>query len=282
MKEKVSLSKIVMIGLLFILVLISFLNFTKIEGTILLSPLDEDGNLETAIQDYTGEGFSFFLTKQLSETTLTSNASKGDMTINVLSTVNCTNFKAINIYDDESYYQGLILSTTATTINLTSNLDRDWDLSNTIVECAEWDLSTVDGSAAEEIFKINPPTNRSWHITNTIIKITDNSDWDLSKFGGGSPLSNGISGRITDGYEKDLFLIYDNSGFSLRGFDIVDFAKAPAGVYGFTGSLDFRKIYGNVIQLDGKTFDQWQAVVRDDLTTQTEIAITINGHYIND
>jgi len=261
-----------------LIIIVSFL-FSGCVTDVAVFPYDV---VDVSIQDYTGEGFSFFLTKTLSEPILLNNISIGDLYITVDSVVNCTNFKAINIYDNESYFQGLILSASGNIINLSSEVDRNFSTTNTYIECAEWDLSTVDGTNNEEIFKIRPPTNKSWHITTTIIKITDNLDWDLSKFGGGAPLTNGISGRITDGYEKDLFLIYDNSGFALRGFDVQDFAKAPAGVYGFSALLDFKKIYGNVIELNGQTNDEWQAVARDPLISQTEIAITVNGHYTTD
>lgn len=243
-------------------------------------PTDVDGNVPISVQDYTGEGFSFFLTQELANTTLTNNASKGDLTINVTNATGCIVFDAINIYDNESYFQSLILSTTATSITMNSELDNDFDISNTYVECAEWDLSTSDGSITPEFFKISPPTNRTWHIVSTAINILDDSPMDDSRFGGGPALTNGISGRVTDGYSKDLFLIYNNNGFFLRGFDKSYQDKAPAGLYGLNAILFLRDVYGIVVELDGSTRDVWEAVNRDDLTTQEEIGITVNGHYV--
>lgn len=248
-------------------------------GCSISAELETAGEFDVSIQDYTGEAFSFFLTMPLQYTSLTQSASMGDTTIFVSDTTNCLVFDAIDIYDNDRYFQSLILSKTANTITMNSDLDRDFNLTDTTIKCGEWNLATSDGSITPETFLISPPNNENWHIISTIIKITDNSDWDLSKFGGGSALTNGISGRITDGYEKDLFLIYDNSGFSLRGFNVQDFEKAPAGVYGFTGILYFKDIYGAVLPLNGSTNDEWQAINRDDLTNLLEVAITVNGHY---
>ena len=272
--EKLNLSwKIILISITFIL-------FSGCSGLIGTATIE--GGVDVNLQDYTGEAFSFFLTMPLQYTELTQDAFNGNFTLYVNDTTNCNVFDAIDLYDNESYFQSLILSKTATTITMNSELDRDFNFNNTIVKCGEWNLATSDGSINQEVFLITPPSNVSWHVVTTMIKITDNSDWDLSGFGGGVALTNGISGRVTDGYDKDLFLIYDNSGFSLRGFEVKDFDKAPAGVYGFVGTLFFKDIYGAVVELNGVTNDEWQAVNRDDLTAQTEIAITINGHYTTD
>jgi len=239
-------------------------------------------NIDVNVQDYTGEAFSFFLTRVEATPKLQVDIIKDNKTIVVDDTTGCVVFDAINIYDDESYFQSLILSTTATTITLNSQIDRNFSTSNTIIECAEWDLSTSDGSVTPETFSIRPPMSRTWHVISTVFNCLDNSDWDTSTFCGGPALTNGISGRVIDGYQKDLFLIYNNNGFLLRSFDLEDYPKAPAGLYGLNAELIFRDKYGAVVELNGDTNDTWQAVNRDDLTNINEIAITINGHYTDD
>lgn len=241
--------------------------------------LTEDGDVPVAIQDYTGEAFSFFLTKVNATPSLQTDIVKDNKTIIVNSTVGCVPFDAINIYDDNSYFQSLILSTTATTITLNSQIDRNFSTANTIIECAEWDLSTSDGSVTPETFSIRPPMNRTWHTISTVFNCLDNLAMDSAKFCGGDSLTNGISGRVIDGYQKDLFLLYNNNGFKLRGFDLEYIDKAPAGVYGLNAELIFKEKYGAVVELNGNTNDTWQAVNRDDLTDQNEIAITVQGNY---
>jgi len=238
--------------------------------------------LDVSIQDYMGEAFSFFLTKTLSNPILTSDIAQNDLVIDVDTTTGCTNFKAVDIYDDKHYFQGLVKSVTATTITLTSMVDADFSTSNTIIKCGEWDLSTSNGIITPEIFSITPPTNSSWHIISTVFNCLDNTVMDSATFCGIPALTNGISGSVIDGYTKDLFLIYNNNGFVLRGFDLEYIPKAPSGVYGLNSKLIFKDNYGAVIELNGNTGDTWRAINRDDLTSISEIAITVNGHYITD
>lgn len=244
-------------------------------GTSLVT---DKGDIPVMIHHYTGESFSYFLTMVINSTTLTENAYVGNETVYVTSTSGCTVFDAINIHDDENYFQGIIQEVGIDHINFTSKLDRDFNISNTVVQCAEWDLSTTDGSIEEKIFSIEAPANKIWHISSTIINILDGSPMDSATFGGRTALTNGISGRIVDGYTKEMFLIYNNNGFNLRGFELNYIDKAPSGVYGLNAVLKFEESYGAMVRLDGKTNDQWQAVNRDDLTSQEQIAITVNGH----
>jgi len=236
--------------------------------------------VDVAIQDYTGESFSFFLTNAKQYTVLTENISKDSTKIFVNDTTNCEIFDAIDIYDNDSYYQSLILNKTLNYITLNTEIDKNFSNENTIIKCGEWDLSTSDGSTSQEIFSITPPYNSTWHITTTAINILDNKPMDSSLFGGELSLNNGISGRIVDGYTRTLFIIYNNNGFFLRGFDIDYISKAPAGVYGFNAILDFKKVYGAVIELNGNTNDTWEGVNRDNLLELDEVAITIMGHYV--
>lgn len=254
-------------------------NETNLVPIEIISPLEDNGAIPVNPQDPTNEPFSFFLTRVEDTPSLTIDIIRDDTTITVNSTTRCIPFDAINIYDDKSYFQSLILSTTATTITLNSQIDRNFSITNTIIECAEWDLSTSDGSITPETFSITPPSNRSWHVISTVFNCLDNLAMDSSKFCGGSALINGISGRVIDGYQKDLFLIYNNNGFKLRGFDLDYIDKAPAGVYGLNAELIFKEKYGVVVELNGNTSDTWQAVNRDDLTNQNEIGITVAGHY---
>ena len=244
-------------------------------GTSLVT---DKGDIPVMIHHYTGESFSYFLTMVINSTTLTENAYVGNETVYVTSTSGCTIFDAINIYDDENYFQGIIQEVGIDHINFTSKLDRNFNISNTVVQCAEWDLSTTDGTIEEKVFSIEAPTNKIWHISSTVINILDDSPMDSATFGGRTALSNGISGRIVDGYIKEMFLIYNNNGFNLRGFELDYIDKAPSGVYGLNAMLKFEESYGAMVRLDGETNYQWQAVNRDDLTSQEQIAITVNGH----
>jgi len=230
------------------------------------------------ILEIADESISYYLTYQLANTTLTVSANKGDRIINVSSAVNCLPFDALNIYDDNNLFQSLIESVTANSITIKQELDDDWNLSNTIVECAEWDLSTSDGSITPVSFIAKPPSNVTWHITSTVFTCLDNTVMDSAKFCGIPALSNGIIGRLVDGTQKSLFLINNNIGFRQRGFTWDDIDRAPAGVYGSFFELVFPVKYGTIIETIGHNNETWEALNQDDLTGISEVSITVQGH----
>lgn len=240
-------------------------------------PLDDYG-VEVSVQDYTGDSISFFMTNKLQETTLTSDLIASDSTAEVVDSTGCVVGDALDLYDDNYYFQSIIREVVGNTITFTPPSDYNFNSSNTVVVCGEWNLN-VDGSVNPVNYTINPPLNRSWDIKSMGMQFTDNSDWDINTFGSRSSLTNGFVFSKGDGIKKELFLIYDNGGFALRGATITNFEKAPSGKYGFNVDLNLMYVYGAFIMLDGSDNQELIATVRDDLTNQDEIAITIRGHY---
>ena len=59
-------------------------------------------------------------------------------------------------------------------------------------------------------------------------------------------------------------------------------AKVPAGVYALQARKNIRTINGNVIALNGATGDQFQVIVRDDLTALTEFSVQVHGYIVED
>jgi len=224
---------------------------------------------------------SLFLTHSLVNTTLLNDESMDSITVNVVNTTGCIPFDAINIIDKKNYFQALITSITANTITMDMPLDVDFNAVDTKVQCAEWDLSKTDGSITPVEFSIQPPKNATWHLTSTVITILDNKEMDSSLFGGIPSLTNGIIGRFTNEHKKNLFIIYNNNGFVLRGFDLKYIEKSPAGVFGLNANLNGMDTFGTVINLHGGTYERWGSINQDDLTGLTEVAITVNGHNVN-
>ena len=233
--------------------------------------------IDVSIQDYTGEIQSYFLTYILKETTLTSNAMINGNQINVVDTTGCNMGNAVNIYDDRSFYQGLIISLTATSINLTPPLDKSFMQANSFVECGDTNMA-YDGLTTPRVYSIHPPTNVSWDITSSVISILDNTIMDSAKFGGIPALSNGFLIRTVDGTTKNLLLAYNNNGFKLRGFEVDYIDRAPSGVYGLNAFIDVKRAYGAVFRIDGRLNDTMETLIQDDLTGLTRMVMTINGH----
>lgn len=266
---------LVICSLIIAVTIIFTVAYPKIVYPIL--PKDDYG-IETSIQDYNGRIVSFYLTKELQKTTLSEDAFLDERAVNVTDSSGCLVGDAIDIYNHNYYFQGIITSITGNEITFTPQLDVNYNASSSFVKCGEWNMN-VDGSVTMQEFYINPPMNASWDIESIGMQFKDDKDWDINTFGSRSSLSNGFLVLVEDGQNKDLFLIYNNGGFALRGGVLQNFEKAPSGLYGFNVDLEFATKYGSILALYGYDDDRLVAQINDDLTSQTEIAMTIRGHY---
>ena len=225
--------------------------------------------------------FSYFLTKELQLTNLTETVAIGDFNATVVDSTGCVAGDAIDIWDDTNYFQGIITDVVGNTISFVGSTVHSYEIENTTVKCGEWNMA-IDGSVTKQTFSINPPNKVDWDIESCAIQFKDNSDWDINTFGSRTSLDNGFTAGIKDGETTRFFLIYNNGGFALRGFDITNIEKAPSGLYGFTANLDFEKRNGAIPVLVGSTGDEFTANVNDDLTSQTEVAFVVRGHEKDD
>lgn len=267
-------------SLLFIFLVMVLFSGCTYYDTIVEFPFDEEGNMEVSIQDYTGEIQDYFYINVLQSTTLINNVIKNSNKINITNPTGCLVGDAVNIYDDKSYFQGIITNTVGNEITFTPRIDKEFSLSNTIIKCGEWNMA-VDGSVSPVNYCVNPPTNVSWHVISGVFYILDNSAMDDGLFGSRTSLSNGLSLSVNDGYMKNLFLIYNNAGFNLRKYDKEYTDKAPSGQYGMIASINYKEKYGAIIELNGNTNDTFCYTISDNLLSQNEIASTIGAHTTN-
>lgn len=262
--------------ILFSLTFISSFNFEG-DGVKIISPVDEYG-VEVSIQDYNGETISLFISRMLQLTNLTSNLSIGNKTAYVYNSTNCLVGDAIDIYDNDRYFQGIITGVSGNAINFTPEIDRNYFKNDTVIKCGEWNMN-ANGAITPINYYLNPPMNKAWDIESIAMQFIDNADWDINTFGSRTALSNGFTVSIGDGQPKELFLIYNNGGFTLRGGEIQNFDKSPSGSYGFGVDMMFEPKYGAVLKIDGKNNEKIIATIRDDLTSQEQIAFVVRGHY---
>lgn len=266
--------------LLFSFNLISAFNFEG-DGVKIVSPTDKYG-VEVSLQDYTGRLVSFYATYPLKITNLTTNIYVEDTNITLYNTTGCALGQALDIYDKNNYYQGLIKAINGNTITITPEIDYNFtDLENTVAKCGITNLN-VNGLTQKYEFYISPPTNKKWHIESIGMGFNDNLDWDMSTFGSRTALNNGFIVETENGELNELFLIYNNEGFLHRGFTLQNIEKAPAGVYGFSADLEVNTKYRTIIELDGSKNEKIIAEVQDDLTSQSSIRFIIRGHYVNE
>jgi hypothetical protein len=260
-----------------IIIIIGF----SIEKTTLTNnikiPTEENGGIPVNIQDYNGKLVSLFLTQEAQITTPTSEILENTNNITVNNATGCLVGNAIDIYDNNNYFQGIIINIIGNNIIFTPKIDTNYG-QDTEIKCGAWNMN-VNGEVNEQEFYIKPPKNTEWDIESIGMQFIDNADWDISTFGSRSSLTNGF---VLTSANRELFLIYNNGGFSLRGGVLTPFTKAPSGKYGFVVDLEFEKKYGSVLKLNGKYEEKIITKIRDDFSSQEEIAIVIRGHYKND
>lgn len=225
-------------------------------------------------------GFNLYLCSQLAQTTLASNSTLNANTIVVTSATNITTGKAINIVQGARIFQSLVTNVSGTTITIASPLDYAYTAGATVC-VGDWNLNK-NGSVTPVTFAVQPPPNAKFHITAISITMTDDASMDDSKFGSLTALTNGLIARRIDGSTANYFLITNNSGFYQAGYNTDYPTKVPSGVYAFRARKDLLATNGNVIALDGTTNDQLQFIVRDNLTTLSEITVSVHGHIVED
>ena len=225
-------------------------------------------------------GFNLYLCSQLAQTTLASNSTLNGTTIVVTSATNITTGKAINISQGARIFQSLVKAVSGTTITIASPLDYAYTTGATVC-VGNWNLNQ-NGSVTPVTFAVQPPPNAKFHITAISVTMTDDATMDDSKFGSLTALTNGLIARRIDGSTANYFLITNNSGFYQAGYNTDYPTKVPSGVYAFRARKDLRNTNGNVIALDGRTNDQLQFIVRDNLTTLSEITVVVHGQITED
>ena len=141
------------------------------------------------------------------------------------------------------------------------------------------DDMAVDGSVTNQTFEIAPPVDQIWRISQWAIFIQDEKGFDITSYGNGSALTNGMLIQGTfGGVTSDLL-----------PFPI----KSTADIISVTYEMDL-KTFGNnddvlvarwrftdcgqFVRLDGSQGDKLQVVIRDDMTFLDKQIITAQGY----
>ena len=237
-------------------------------------------NVDVFIQDQTTEVIDYYFTRVINTTSLTAIAIIDEQNVSVSDTAGAGIGRAINIYDDDSFFQGMITGVGVDNISFNAPLDKAFSL-NSIVEFAEWNMA-VDGGTSSKEYSVCSVRNKQWDIVRSLFSITDNAAMDTSLFGGIPALTNGVLLRLSDGYQKNIFVIRDNSGFAERNYDNTYSSKAPAGFYGFISRRTFggQDKNGVVLRLNGATDDCLKIIINDDLTDLIKFAAIAQGHVV--
>lgn len=261
-------------------------------NTKIVSPLESNGAIPVNIQDQTSPSFTLFLNKTLDTITVLANTSIDDETIDIETTgVVPVVGNYICLKELSRFFQARIISVTPIagnqyTLGLEVPLDFDY---TTAGGCS---ISTIDmnidASGTQSVFKVSPvglEAGIQWDITKIRMIIEDVSAMDSSTFGGISGgLTNGIYGRIVNGSTYNFGNVKKNGDFSDRGFTNIYDEKAPSGVHSLTSSKQYagQSEMGVTIRLSRDTNDEFQVILRDDLTDLTKFRIMVQGHVVTD
>jgi hypothetical protein len=249
---------------------------------------NQPGSIPTAsnplpvnIQDKTSEIIDLYVCKINGTTNPTSGINVDDKQVTVANNTGAVVGDCINIQENGHYSQSIISNVAGNIISFSSPIDYAYTTS-AIVYFGEWDLATANGSVTPQIFHICPPDGVKYDIYAISISIEDNTVMYESKFGGITALTNGLIGRVTDGYTKNLFLVTNNGGFREYGFITEYPDKVPTGSYAFWGNKQISRDNGVAIRLNGTTEDKIEIIVQDDLTGLSKFAITVHGHVVTE
>jgi hypothetical protein len=247
--------------------------------------VETNGALPVNLQDQTTDLVDLYLHKHTGESaTISSNTAIDDYVISVNAGYTTTAGELVCIKEGTNYYQGTVISNTATTVTLDTPLDYAFTTAASFT-FSDHDLSVAGSAATPLIFHIQPNAGVKWDIVRIMLYIEDDVAMDDGKFGGISALTNGVVLRKKDGSYHNIFNVKTNGEFAQRAYDRDYVAKPPAG----TGhSMIVRRTFGGqskngvVIRLDGDTPDELEVIIRDNLTGLSHFHVIAQGHVVTD
>jgi hypothetical protein len=257
--------------------------------TTIINTLQDSINV--FIQDQTTEIIDLHFSKLVQAYTIVTDTNVDDTSVTINAGAEPTDGNTVCFKENSAFYQGTILSHSASGDNWIINLDVPLDYAfTTSVDCAkEASINlAVDGSVTPQIFTISPKElpNVKWDITRILGSIIDATAMDDGKFGGMTALTKGIYIRKKDGTHKNIFNAKTNGDLAAHMYDVTYISDTfgPAGKFG----LRFRRTFngqdknGVVIRLNSETDDELQCVIQDDLTDLDEFSLIAQGHIVED
>ena len=259
------------------------------------------------IQDQTSPAFEHYLYEILNAVVIANNSAKGanQLTLsgghNFVDPLNfAVDYIVIHYIDQDQptdalkyrFYQGRVIDVTANVIDLgihipfaidTTKIDAAWRVNT--------NMALAVGTFANPVRFFTTPVNGiKLDMTRVMIDMIATAEADDGKFGGGTPLVNGMFfGFEGDNFTEYLVNIIDNGGFRSTAFDVNYTARTvPAGSYGVSTRKTFsgQDKYGVTIRLDGSAHDQFVAYIQDDMTLSAReldrLRIKAMGHLVVD
>lgn len=240
---------------------------------------------DVAIQDQTTEIVDLFVFRQDGTFTLTNPVAVDDITFQTAQAASLSPGMIVCFQEGTKFMQASVLSVSAPTVTI----DTPFDYAFTTSGGCSYGIKNmnVNGSVTPQIFKVSPGNLQDgvkWDICRMIFSMTDDLAMDDGKFGGIPALANGIVVRVKDGFTKNIFNAKTNGDLAKRMYDIayIDATLGPGGLYGLRGRRSFNGLDKNgvVIRLSADTNDEFQVIIRDNLTALSSFEMVIQGHVV--
>lgn len=177
----------------------------------------------------------------------------------------------------------LVISVVGNVVSVNRPIDKAYAVATTSVTRVNIDINTSGTVAAPQVYTLLPSPGEVWHLTSMDFSMTDATAMDDSTFGGLVQLTNGVVVRqhdvMNNSYETFSHWRY-NSAFNVDGFITNYASKAPSGVYGYSGSLDFNQRYESIVRLANTATEvvQMEVLVQDNLTGLSTFRMKVHGH----
>lgn len=253
-------------------------------GYVVVGPVLE--SVDVAIQDQSTEIVDLYLFRQDGIFTLSAPVTMDAVSFQSPQAGSMSAGMIVCFQEGTHFMQASVLSVSAPTVNI----DTPFDFAFTTSGGCSYGVKNmaVDGSVTTQIFRVSPKNLQNgvkWDITRIIFAITDDAAMDDGKFGGIAALTKGIILRVKDGDVKNIFNAKTNGDFAERMYDVtyVPATLGPSGLYGLRGRRSFNGLDKNgvVIRLSAETDDEFQVLIRDNLSTLSGFEMVVQGHVVS-
>jgi hypothetical protein len=187
--------------------------------------------------------------------------------------------------ESNRYYQGKILSVSTATTSITLDTPIDYAYSTSAdVHNANFNMA-IDASSTQAIFHIAPPSTAKWDITRIIFYIeAASTTMNDTLFGTSTAVVNGVVVRHVNSQTYNIFNVKSNGEFAQRAFDRTYNTDGRAG----TGisSVIIRRTFngpeknGVVIRIDGNLGDEFQILLNDNISANSDFYALAQGHWV--
>lgn len=248
-----------------------------------------NNTMDTRAQDAKNLKVSSHITASISYSTLAADAVVNTSTVTLAAGHGFVNGTDGQIFIIPGYFLAEVTGVSGNVISLDIPLTYSFP-SGTVTERG-YEYLNVDGSVTPVMYGFRPEVNRKFDIYGIKITFlsTVNLAMDDSLFVNIAELTKGFMSRIkiSDTQYNHVFNIKKNQDFKLYG-TLEYSTKAPAGKYGMDYTVEFLKLFGAIVRLDGAKGQQLEIWVRDALSAIGTVAAgasieaSVLGHVVEE